>query len=162
MVLLSTGYARDDTSPYPPKLTEDRRSYELNEPLAEEDRSCSAVNRPLQRGYNSSRYAVQEWEVWPDGHTTLAFEQRSNGRYMYIFDTVMGWSIRQRWELYTVEDGRPVFTSCKPAIVSTYRGVPAMYIEADWRRRNLHALATTASAGALASPRGPLRAAPIS
>ncbi|WP_413711651.1 hypothetical protein [Rhizobium sp. Rhizsp82] len=61
---------------------------------------------------------------------------------MYIFDTVMGWSIRQRWELYTVEDGRPVFTSCKPAIVSTYRGVPAMYIEADWRRGNLHALAT--------------------
>ncbi|WP_413710649.1 hypothetical protein [Rhizobium sp. Rhizsp82] len=142
VALVSSSSAREDVPAGRSPLREDRRSHELAQPQGE-DPSCSRLDRALQRGYNSGRYSVQEWEVWPDGRTTLAFEQRSNGRFMYLLNTVMGWSIRQRWEMYTVEDGQPVFTNCtEVAAATTYRGDTAIYTDAEWQRGSLRAVAT--------------------
>ncbi|EJJ28838.1 hypothetical protein [Rhizobium sp. CF142] len=134
LIALHAGPVRGEQLSAFAQVIEDRRSHGVDEPLAGEDSSCSVVNRAIQRGYNSSRYSVRDFEALPNGEANLAFEARYAGRYAYILTPGLGWSILRREGRNTVTDVGPVFRNCHNQTNANYNGMPAIRIDAQWRR----------------------------
>lgn len=116
------------------QVVEDRRTHGVDEALIGEDPSCSSVNRSMHRGYNRSRYSIQDFEVRPNGEAQLVIEVRYAGRYAYILTPGSGWSILRREGKNTVTDVGPVFKNCHNQTLTRYNGRPAMRMDAQWRR----------------------------